>query len=287
MNTAYKKLGSVLVMTIIIASGIMVVSAEFALFVVGAIRQARTIDQATIALYAAESGAESGLFQIRREGRDSLRKTKSLEGEFPLGMKWTLENDLITTRFRNSIDTLAKSLMKKNETSELALYKTSAHGLNGIQGLESMKITWEKENSCGDIEGQRPWFEISVIEWEGGQVDWNNVWVKKAFLEPIDLAKQVILDFSTVRELAAQYRPMLVRVKPLFCDLIGVQLTLHSDATGTSVPPIPIPNYFFLAPEGIFSTISQRIETIFPGKESAMSIFDFTLFSEDQVKKSN
>ncbi|MBI4272694.1 hypothetical protein HY621_02490 [Candidatus Uhrbacteria bacterium] len=287
MKNESKKQGSVLIMTIIIASGIMIVSAEFALFVVGAIRHARTIDHATIAYYAAESGAESGLFQIRRESRNALRKTKSSEGEFPLGMKWTLENEGATVRFRNSIDTLARSLMKKNETSEFALYNNVVQGLSGIENLESLKITWTHETNCGDVEGQRPWFEISVIEWEGGQVDWNNVWVKKAFLEATGITTQAIFKFSDVRESKTEYRPMLLRVKPLFCDVAGVQMTLHTDDAGTSDPPLPIPNYFFLAPQGMFSTISQKAQIIFPAKESAMGLFDFTLFSEEQVKKSD
>lgn len=277
--------GSVLVMTIIVASGIMIVSAEFALFVVGAIRQARTIDHATIALYAAESGAESGLFQIRQEKRDRLRKdTSEASDGLPVGMKWTLKNEGSTVRFRNSVDKLEKSLLKKNETIELALYKQGQQGLEGISQIESLKATWEKEENCGDVEGQRPWFEISVIEWDGGLVDWSSAQLKKVFLEPTADEKQVILDFSQVRQTQGTDRPLLVRAKALFCDVGGATITLHSDVGGTSAPR-EIPNYFFLAPEGIFSAISQRGNVIFPAKESSLGLFDFTVFSEEQITK--
>ncbi len=292
--------GSVLVMTLIVASGIMIVSAEFALFVVSALRQARAIDHSIVASYAAESGLESGLFQIRREKRTTLRKEKSstdkdtqtLLAEFPAGMKWTLENSLGNppiTRFANSVTELKKSLLQKNETIELGLYEQIPTGLGGVSQLESFKIVSDSYTCpVGGAADQKPWYEISVVLWSGGSIDWNTVAVTKEFLEPSGATNQVILDFDN-KGVEGSRKPMLVRIKPLFCDVVGMTITLHKDvAADPAVDPLNIPNYFFLSPEGTYQTISQRPRAIvFPAKESASGIFDYVLFSEQKVIKEN
>ena len=293
---------SILVMTLIIASGIMIVGAEFSLFVISAIRQARTIDQSVIASYAAESGIESGLFQIRQEGRTTLRKSASSQAkpkddttleEFPAGMTWTLENVAgppIVTRFNNAVQILEKSVLKKNESVQLALYETTQTGLEKVSDLASVKIAWSAYACAADAPiDQRPWYEISVIQWNGGGVDWSSAEVKKDFLEVGDLtpgvpAHEVVYSFGLKPGETVQ-NPMLVRIKPLFCDIIGMEVTLHSDVGGTSVPSLKIPNYFLLVPEGSYQTISQRGRVIFPAKSSASGVFDFVLFSEEKVQK--
>lgn len=289
---------SVLVMTLIVASGIMIVSTEFAIFVVSTLRQARTIDHSIVASYAAESGLESGLFQISREKRTTLRKEKSSTAkstqtafaEFPEAMKWTLENpagDPSIIRFANTIQELKKSLLKKNETIELGLYEQTQVGLGGVGQLEALRIVSDAYTCPADAPSdQKPWYEISVVVWNGGAIDWNTVAVKKEFLEPSGITNQVILDFDDKGPEGLR-KPMLVRIKPLFCDVVGMTATLHRDiGADPSLAPLNIPNYFFLAPEGVYQSISQRPRAvIFPAKEAASGVFDYVLFSEEKVIK--
>ncbi len=297
-NQEKRFFGSVLVMTLIVASGIMIVSAEFALFVVSALRQARTIDHSVVASYAAESGLESGLFQIRREKRTTLRKEKSLTdadtldtlAEFPTGMKWTLENpagDPSIIRFANTIQELKKSLLQKNETIELGLYEQTQVGLGGVAQLEALKIVSDGYVCPSDAApDQKPWYDISIVLWSGGSIDWNTVAVTKEFLEPSGATNQAILDFDNKGPEGSR-KPMLVRIKPLFCDVVGMTVTLHKDvAADSTLTPLNIPNYFFLAPEGTYQAIFQRPRAIiFPAKEAASGIFDYVLFSEQKVIK--
>jgi len=276
-------------MTLIIGSGIMIVSAEFALFVVSSIRQARSIDHSTIASYAAESGIESGLHQVRKEGRTILRKAKSADGEFPSGMGWTLENTADATRFKNSITVLEKTLLQKNETVEFGLYRIDGNGMKGVQNLESLRLAWISSPCpyADQCEGSpNPQFEVSIVVWEEGAVDWSSAQVVKEFLDPGD-AKTVILPIGELvpKGSGGQPKPMLVRIKALFRDVQGTVATIHSDL-GANSNPLEIPNYFLFQPQGSFRTISQSMyRAIVPGKDSAGGIFDYVLFSEEQVKK--
>ncbi|MBI2483572.1 hypothetical protein HYV71_00095 [Candidatus Uhrbacteria bacterium] len=276
---------SVLVMTLIIGSGIMIVSAEFALFVVSSIRQARSIDQSVIASYAAESGIESGLYQVRKEGVTSLRKVKSADGEFPIGMSWTLENTGSATRFKNSITKLEKSLLLKNETVEFGLYKVDGNGMKGVENLKSLLLTWASSpcpytDQCDGT--PNPQFEITIVVWDEGTINWSSAKVVKEFLDPGEEDNRVILPIS---ELIDSDRPMLIRVKALFRDVQGSVVTIHSDL-GANSNPLEIPNYFLFQPEGVSNAISQSIQrAIVPGKETAGGIYDFVLFSEEQVTK--
>lgn len=290
-NYPWKKIrASVLVMTLIIGSGIMIVSAEFALFVVSSIRQARSIDQSVIASYAAESGIESGLYQVRKEGEGTptLRKTKSTDQEFPDGMSWTLENTASATRFKNSITRLEKSLLQKNETVEFGLYRVDGNEIKGVDNLKSLRLAWIASPCpyADQCEGSpHPQFEASIVVWNGGAVDWSSAQVVKEFLDPGDESSVVL----PIGDLVAQgegdkSKPMLVRIKALFRDIQGSVVTIHSDL-GANSNPLEIPNYFLFQPEGSFHSISQSAyRAIVPGKEAASGIYDFVLFSEEKVK---
>ncbi len=66
-RNATQQRGSIVVLGLLIATGIIVISAELALYVASSMRQARTIDSSTLAYFNAESGVENALYRIRKD----------------------------------------------------------------------------------------------------------------------------------------------------------------------------------------------------------------------------
>ena len=80
-------------------------------------------------------------------------------------------------------------------------------------------------------------------------------------------------------------KPMIVRVKAYFCDLTGVKLTLFKDLDGTG-DQLDIPNYFYINPKGVYMGVTRdELKSSFAAYDAASGVFDFVLFSQEQVVK--
>ncbi len=300
--------GSVLVMSIIIASGIVIVGIEFSVFVVNSIRQARNIDSTITAFYAAESGAESLMRQVRNGGlfsdTDPLYSTcdRPTQKKGTVGAaSWTVLKDAAADsnnsavvcadgsplytgsggRFDNVLESLEKPLILQDDSVEFSLYIQDAVGFQKVPNLSKLRISWTGE-TCPVNE--RPWIETNVVKWDGGALQWGTATIKKDFQKTTDTSKEVIVDLAAIdggpnNEVA---HPMIVRAKVFYCDVKGVSITLlNQDNT-----PISIPNYFTIRPLGSFRGVEYRdVSVTIPKKGAFSSIFDYTLYSEKAIVK--
>lgn len=296
MSIFQKHKGAILVMSLLIGSAITIVGVEVAMFVLSSIRQSRTIDHSTIAYYAAESGTENVMHQVRKENllsfADLRKTTETIEGA-----TWSIqeyqEPQAVVGVFRDSIDELQRATLRANDSFQASFYKKSGQAYNAVPSLKSMKVAWSSE-VCP---GQRPSMEMTAVEFEAGAtINWNSpaTQLKKDIQVTLLDDPGTPQDESAIREVFFNFvkedgspinKPMVVRVKAFFCDLSGVKATLYKGLDGTG-DQLNIPNYFYINPRGAYAGVSRdELKSTFAAHDAAASVFDFVLFSQDQVVK--
>lgn len=310
-----KQKGSIVVLGLLICTGIVVISSEFALFVASALRQARTIDSSNLAYYAAESGVEHALYQVRKQGVDML----TMEEETTQNSSWSFLNDsgsgVDTAKFKNGTELLEKQYFEKDQSIELPLYQTLSSGaLSGIPRLKAIKISWDGtvcdrvDPACSgaSCQTQTPWIETTVVNLSSNgpsdsvtvhEDQKDNQQVKKDFRAVVSgsvasVSKSVVIplcdnnpQFSGVCQ-SSQANPLIVRIKPYFCDLRKAQFTVHSDSTAPPTSVLTIPQYYMINPTGKFGGVTSSVRAYIPQKDIHSGLFDFSLFSEEKVCKS-
>lgn len=277
--------GSVLIMAIVITSSIVIIGVELSTFIGNALRAARTSDRALAAQYAAESALESGVHQIRKEALSVLRKSDGNVLQSSLGASaWSYRDG----DFSQSIPRFEKALIPKETATQFDLYQTTETGIAAIEGIKELRIAWENASSCL-AENQPPGIEVSFLAWKSGaSLDWSSSNIQKVFLQDESAeTKTASIDLSALNDpvntASLATEPLVVRIKPYFCDLSDVSISLPSATDPTQT--IAIPNYYLLRPHGVTGTIEQQGSAIVPRSGSLSDIFDFALFSEDQVTK--
>ncbi|MDO8571921.1 MAG: hypothetical protein Q7R79_04550, partial [bacterium] len=285
--------GSVLVMGIIIASGIVIVGIEFSVFVVNSIRQARNLDSTVTAFYAAESGIESLMHQVRYEGlfqtcdRPTRKRgtigsaswTVLKDGAQDSGNEGEICGDTtplstgVDSRFNNTLSSLEKPLIVQDDSVEFSLYLQNGQEFQAVPNMSKLRVSWMLEEKCQA--GERPWLETSVVKWDGGPLQWESTQIKKDFQKASDDVnnKSIVVDLAALDGNDPVLHPMIVRVKLFYCDVKGVQIQLLSqnlDQHGNQIP-IPIPNYFTIQPLGSFRGVQYKDLSVTIPKRGAHS----------------
>jgi Tfp pilus assembly protein PilX len=284
--------GSALLMSIIIGSSLLIVGVEVSMFVVSTIRQARSIDRATVASYAAESGVESALHQIRKEGRTTLRSDTEISS--PLytvdarDASWTFKkgDTIDDEKFSTTVTTLTKKFLGEQEAIDIHLYTADESGLTvATDRMENMRISW-KVDTCASSD-ENPWIETTAVSWPlmGRLVQWSTTAIRKDFQQAQSGAQSVIVPLAALvsSDQSLDAVGMTLRVKPFFCSLREVSFSFPDRDNPSAL--VPIPNYVRIAPLGTFGDIQKSSEVVATQKQGTTGIFDFVIFSEEAVDK--
>ncbi|MBI4599342.1 hypothetical protein HY732_00290 [Candidatus Uhrbacteria bacterium] len=294
-----KERGSALLISIIVASSLLIVGVEVSMFVVSSIRQARSIDQTLVASYAAESGVESALHQIRKEGRTVLRtdtqdtadnyyKDDTTHVADNRNARWTFKKgDIVDAeKFTTTVDILTKSFLAEQEAIDINLYTTNDDGfVIATDRMKDMAFSW-KSHTCATA-GDMPWIETTAVSWPlvNRIVQWDAAITRKNFQQAAQGAQSVVVPLSQLippgQTVGAS--GMTLRIKPFFCSLREVMISFP-DKDDPAVR-VSIPNYARIAPLGTFGSSGKTITVFSPLKGGTSGIFDFALFGEETIEK--
>lgn len=260
------KKGSVLIMSLIIMTGLLLVAMEFSVIVVSSIRQARNIDVSLIAFHAAESGAESALYQVRKKNLTTLDRETGTAGI----ASW---DATMPDNFSPEVSAVTRARLAKNEVLEFALYGADGGSAPAIQ---SMKVTWTAQ-SCPSGE---PWIDFARAPWTAGPTfTWPTNPMQHFVKTPVTPGANEIITNAFTAD------PSVVRIKALYCDLEGVSVTFYSAPDAPLANQVPVPNYFSIRPVGSLADIKQAVKISLPRKAPLSGLYDYVLFSEDIVDK--
>ncbi|MEK7122616.1 MAG: hypothetical protein AAB855_02045 [Patescibacteria group bacterium] len=295
MNDKRQK-GNVLILAIILGSGMLVAAVEVSMFVVSTMRQARTLDRTLVAFYAAESGVENALHQVRKEGRttlrnDSLNSPETIYAIDGRDARWTFDGaDVVGSpdadKFSSSVQKITKTLLGEHQSLDIHLWKRDGSGLEAQNNqFKTMIVRWQSQ-SCAP--GNTPWIETTGLTFavSGGTVGWNDVPLKKDFQKPPDdTPNAVTVDLSAFLQSGERLsgKAMTLRVKPFFCALRGLEVSFPKKDTPTEL--VSIPNYYLIRPTATFGGVRKELQVIMPSHQSATGVFDYTLFSDEKIEK--
>lgn len=284
--------GSVLVMSLIIGSGMAIAGIELGLLVVGQIQQAKNSDFTSAAGFAAESGLEHALYEIRKEERTDLRMQK--DSAFENKARWTLENASSTTRFASEINSLYRARIVENDSAVIDLYtETTIDGsttISKVAGAQSLTLTWQTE-TCAPATA--PEIEVSAVAWKDGSINWGSDTrvMKKSFTSPGKTVTAAFVDFVDAEDPSYTLldKPMVVQIKVYNCSLGGVTITINDKPSPSAQDNklLKIPNYFLLNPAGTYGGVTKEYSALIPRRETHSGLFDFILFSEQPVCKND
>lgn len=248
--------GSLLLMSMLILSGIVTAASTMGIVTIQNLRQSIAVDQGLVAYYAAESGIEGGLYE--------LRKKETAAASLPLS--GTLTN---TATWARSIATTLPSLqkdIKQNDFWEVNLYDADASLSPLASPIKSVKIAWTGPGT--------EWIEAEVEPWTAAGV--LDTPVKSLFSSTSNPAIVNLQDATTVL-----YR---LRIKALYSNLTGVTVTAWSglNASGSQVS---IPAQVTMISIGSFRRTKQAVRALMPQRGPLSGVFDYVLFAEEDLVK--
>lgn len=261
-NLDGKHKGSVLLLALLVMSTIMAASTGLAVIVISEIRQSRSIDNAILAYYGAESGVEESLYKIRKE-KESIENLVK-EEELSNGVNWWIGADDIS----NMVEKISVAELKKEQFIELDIYDPTAGEPTNIRYLGI---------SVGEGSGN---VEVSWFGWQGGNLSEYKV-IPSVLLEENE---RQIIDLTSGVGPQFAYR---VKIKSLNNDIQLLEVKAYS------INPIEDEDAESeLMPARIRSTVRgeyrgsrQAIYFEMPRQSPLGGLFDFVLFSEESIIK--
>lgn len=269
--------GNVLLLSMLIMSGLVVGGFILGSVVVSEIRQSRQLDNATVAYYAAESGAEYALWHWRDTKcgncTETLQDIKNCLYDQSSQIGWLCAHNQTTNV------TQANFSLAPLQVEQIPLYIPDS--LNEAANASLMRITWHDKNQ--DL--VEPWLEVSLIGWPAANlIDYNNQ--KEIFsqvykcLRP-DPSKS---DCTVINVALNQNYSYIVRLRSLYDQASDIQVRFFADSGGET--DLNLKRYirsvdFF----GYFKGVKQGIRVQYPLVTPTSAMFDFILFSENSLLK--
>lgn len=262
-----KQSGSVLLLALLVMSTIMAASVGLASIVISEIRQSRSIDNAILAYYGAESGVEESLYKIRKEGKpiDDLVVEKELSN----GVEWYIESDDIS----NMVNKISVPELKKDRFIEIDIYNPDSEERTDIKYLELILL--EKPLEKAD-------FEISWFGWEGGILsDYKTIFRNFSLfnLDEEDGFYKYRIDLAEPSGAQFAYR---IKIKALYNNINFLEIKAYDGIDGEQVD---IPARIQATVRGEYRGSRQSIDFEMPRQSPLGGLFDFVLFSEKSILK--
>ena len=242
-------------------AGIITVSTGTALLVMSEVRQSLYLDQSIIAFYAAESGVEGALYQVRKENIDVTDLNDTTE-DLSNSSKYNLyTSDTVTTLY---------TALLKDESYQVDLYNPGS--LDLANGIKSIDIDWQ---------GSGSWMEVNWACWGSNGIIGETKSARynvSASPVNIDIWETTNCEIYKVRLIARS------------ANTTDIEITAYSDLAGTA--QVDIPGRAQIKglgqfPAGNSEASRQAILVSMPQKNPLSGLYDYVIYTEDQLFKSN
>jgi len=267
--------GNVLLLSLLIMSGLVVGGVILGSVVVSQLKQSRQLDNAIVAYYAAESGAEYALLYWRdtrcQDCTEPLQNENCLEQQTS-GIGWMCTH--------NQTDNIVKAnfSLTPMQVEQIPLYLPEDPATPAE--VTSLRVNWQDKTS----NAVEPWLEISLVGWPAsGLVSYDDQKeiVRRVYkcLRP-DSSKPDCSSI-TMTDFDVDYS-YIVRLRALYEEAANVQVRFFN---GTD--DVDLENYIRSVDfTGVFQGTKQSLRVQFPLVTPAAAMFDFVLFSEESLYKS-
>lgn len=273
------KNGSILVLSLLVLSGILIIGIAVGTIVLNQLKQAKNLDYAIIAYYAADSANENALYRLRKldDSPQNLNDNFSSGTFTSNSAEW--EREIAST-------TPYSALLRKNQPVVINLYDSDADcGL-----VKRVRYIWS------DLTPQtnHPNIEVTYYAWEVASGDINIMPGDGEQEQHRPNQENQVDPFADPSNYPGPWNATntLITLKDNTCYTIRVK-ALYDDAEITvktykdvdATDHIGIPSFLTVNSLGKYKTAKQRIETMVLKDPPLSNIFEYVLFSEEEIKK--
>lgn len=257
-NIKTNQRGMVLLLALILMASAVIIGLGMASIIIQDLRQSILTDNSITAYYSAESALESALFKIR--ALDTPLGSLPGSGNLDNNAEWSLE-------WSNSRPDVTVNILK-DQTYQLDLFNPDE--LSEPAGVEALRFSWEGPGQL----------EVAYIGWTPAA---SIVWPQDQYqvvTPPIGyVAPAVIYDALSAGQ---AYR---IRLKAVGGDIENLYITGWADDAATPGSQVPLPSHITLRANGSFGLARQALSAIIPRHAQLSGLFDFVLFSEEEIRK--
>lgn len=280
-KTKTNQQGTILLLALLIMSGLVIGGFTLGSIVVSELRQSRQLDQAIVAYYAAESGAEKLLF----DWRDTSQCGALCPSNAQLFANPTCSENS-TIGWSCSMSTAqgvsqVSFVLPQMQVEQIPLYLPD--DTSKRSNAESMRIYWQDVNIQNGLE---PWLEVSILGWPAAlSIDYNDAKeiMKRVYKCSPDNIDRPFCDDITINELNGAYG-YIIRLRSLFDDVENVRVKFYQN--DNAVNELDLRDYIKVANfTGTWNGIKQGMRVQFPVVNPSSAMFDFVLFSENSLLK--
>jgi len=271
-------------MTIIILATVLAAIVGVSILVIRQLRLSRNINHSILAYYAAETGIERGLYDVRigRLAANTLAETQSAvtdnEGILVNLAEWSTEAS-------QSASSLGVSLLKKDQAVQFSLFNPDNFEQPadaGPIGVHQITASWQ--------EGADARLELTVFELDqDGKIcekikkEW---WDDPTALLPDNYYLLDVDEIDLEGDLCFQSIEDIfqIRARALDNDIYHLQLTAYAEGDDNPLA-LEIENGINIVSTGDFSRSRQAIEVTVPWQLAASGLLDYVIFSQEELIK--
>jgi len=250
--------GTVLLLALLLMASIVITGVGMGHIIISELQQSTLIDHSIIAHYSAESAIESALYQIR--ALDTPLDDLPLSGELANGATWELAWSNVRSNITVNIP--------QDQTYQLDLFDPDE--FDWQPGIEALRFTWEGPGKL----------EVAYIGWEPKPAI---IWPEQDY----EVVTPPIAPPSTVYTALNAFMAYRIRLKAIDGDINDLNITAWS--TDVAPPPpgtqVDLPTHITLEATGAYGKSRQALSASIPRFNQLSGIFDFVLFSEEEITK--
>ncbi len=264
-----KNHGAALLLAMLVMAGVLTVSVATSKLVINEVVQSYQLDKAMVAFYAAESGIERSLFQARQKdfdaaGFNALGKTLPNQAAYQLIAK---DNEEI----------LYISSLKADDSYQVDLFEP--HSLNVLENpIKAVSLSWQGN---GWLEAKwTPWTSLGDLDNPQGlnipqtfEPYFIPLYDSNAYLYRLRIIARVN-DASSLEIKAYN------RVDPANCEP-------SPDACLVNIPARVSIKSLGEYPKDSSQAARQAILVTMPERSPLSGLYDYVLYSEEEIKKEN
>ncbi len=261
-----KPKGSALLIALLIMTGVVAVSAGTAQIVLTEVKQSASIDRASLAFYAAETGLEKSMYYVRKRGTDVSFFDKY--------------NELLESKARYSLTT------SKTETAVYtSIEKDKSYQLDLFGGGDLIALNKQIKSIKLECAGApNALIEASWVSWKtDGTINTPNMETQLVDCQNggsyINLNNMSDDLFHTVRLIARHD------------DVEGLQITAYDqeNPAGDCNCQVSMPSKVVIKSVGVMSSsdgrVNQSLSVSMPLREPVLGVFNSVIFSEESLEK--
>lgn len=301
--------GVVSLLALIIVTTVTATAVGSAAIIINELRQTQSLDQAIIAVYAAEAGLEDSLAIVKyqRDHNERLDETvellscSPLDGDYPscVNSRQSILAGASTAnwyRAASNEDRFLVPELASDKTAHLDIFNPDESDLGS--GIESLRIEWADECPGHSTNGFS-WLEITMLTWEGAviQFDPSTQHVYK-LAQPCNITENrcedIVLNDVNGGDIEPDqvYRFSFRALSPVpgdggrSCSVKNLSVTAYAEPDAPSEGTVvELPARITVKSTGLYGRSQQALSASIPWRAPVSGLLNFVLFSEDEIEK--